>query len=278
MKNLLKIIVIMLLIACVASLTVGCKKEIKSGEDYYLYVFDTSSDRFVRTTTSLKFGEGFKTFEYTFIEGLTVSGTVEHSEKPDSYTISCNEEAVALVTARYKENLEKSGADENEIALYEALAEGFTPQAQYFVYEGNLFMGDAVEMYHEPGGDSDSFEGIYRIDDQSDKIRLRGGNMYGVDDDGEYTVKKGYYSVSRGILTLTSTNEDGSDRYENGVLYRQRYLMAKITLPEEEKLIGTTLEEQVKSSPFISKINSEISEYYGQTISVLVEQFFAKEI
>ena len=133
-------------------------------------------------------------------------------------------------------------------------------------------------MYHEPDSARESVEGIYRIDDSEEKLRLRSGIMYGADDKDDYTVKQGYYSYSRGILTVTFTNPDGSDRYENGVLYRKRYFVAKITIPDGGTLLGTSLEEHLESSAFVSKINAQISEYSGKTITVLTDSFFARSL
>lgn len=279
MKSIVKITSIAILLTFLICLAAGCGGGIVSDETYYLYTYDAREDRFVQSRSSLRFGDDLKTFEYSFIEGqLTVSGQVEHTEVPNAYTIICSEEAVEVVTDRYKEKLVESGASEDVLSLYATLAASFTPRAQYFAYEKNLFSGDAVEMFREAGADSDSFEGVYRIDDEDYTLRLRGGNVYATDDDGNYTVKKGYYTVSRGILTLTSVNEDGTDRYENGVLYRKRYLMAKITIPEGEELLGTNLEEQLENSAFSEKINADISDYSGKTIAVLVESFFSKEL
>lgn len=278
MKSIIKIVAAVMLFTVLVSL-VGCNKGIVSDETYYLYTYDARTDRFIRSRSSLRFGDDLTTFEYTFIENqLKVTGRVEHSEVPDAYTIICSEEAVNIVSDRYKETLIASGASEDVLSLYGTLAAAFTPRSQFFAYEKNLFSGDSIEMFREAGPDSDSFEGVYRIDDQEDKLRLRGGEMFAADDDGNYTIKKGYYSVARGILTLTSVNEDGTDRYENGVLYRKRYLMAKITIPTNEELLGTSLEEQLESSPFASKINADISDYSGKTIAVLVERFFSKDL
>lgn len=279
MKKFIKIVAVVLIAVFALLFTAGCKKKIVSGETYYMYTYDSRTDRFVKTGTSLKFGKDFKTFEYSFVNKyLSVMGTVEHSKVPNAYTISCNKEASDVVVERYREALASSGASQEVVALYEAMADTFTPQAQYFVYEDKMFLGSAVEMYHEPDSARESVEGLYRIDDSEEKLRLRSGVMYGADDKGGYTVKQGYYSYSRGILTVTFTNADGSDRYENGVLYRKRYFVAKITLPKGGTLLGTTLEEHLESSAFISKINTQISEYSGKTITVLVDTFFARSL
>ena len=279
MKHIIKIIASVILLLLLVCLAVGCGGGIAADETYYLYTYDTRTDRFVRSRSALRFGEDLKTFDYTFIEGqLTVSGRVEHTDVPNAYTIVCNEEAVEVVAAHYKEKLIASSASEDVLSLYAALAASFSPQTQFFAYDGYLFSGDSVEMFREATADSDAFEGVYRIDDSDDRLRFRGGNMYAADAEGNYTVKKGYYTVSRDILTLTSVNEDGTDRYENGVLYRKRYLMAKITVPSEEELLGTSLEEHLENSNFSEKINADLSDYSGKTIAVLVESFFSKDL
>ena len=272
------------IIACIALLALlpvalfGCKGTIVSGETYYLYNYDSTTDRFVNMRTSLSFGEGLSTFEYTFAMGdLTISGNVEHTEIPDAYTIVCGEEVVSLVTERYKSHLVASEADAGTIEFFDALAKTFTPRAQYFSYNGYLFSGETVELYHEADENADSFEGVYCVDDSDDTIRLRGGSVYTKDEDGAYTVKGGYYTVARDILTLTWIDDNGNDMYKNGVLYRERYLMAKVTIPTGDALVGTSFEELLERSDFVNKINARISDYSGKTITVLTYGFFSKD-
>ena len=258
----------------------GCGSSgIKAKENYYLYTYDAKTNSLVKMGTSLRFGDKLETFEYTFGgDELTIGGKVEHTAVPDAYTITCNEEVVALVKERYRQSLVDGGADKQTLDLYDSIAVSFTPRSQYFAYEGSLFLASSIELYHEVGKDSDSFEGVYNVDDSDESLRLRGGYMYGKDKNGEYTEKKGYYTVSRGILTLTSTNEDGTDLYVEGVLYRKRYLMAKITIPEDGNLLGTDFDDQLDSSAFVKSINARKSEYSGKTITVLAEKFFARKI
>ena len=268
-----------MLISLLAAVAFGCKSGIKEGETYYSYKYDARTDSFIKMGSHLTFGENFETFEYSFGAGdLSFFGSVEHTDCPDSYIISCGEDVLTALTERYRKSLLESGATDSELELFDVLAESLTPQTQYFVHEGYFFSGDSVELYHEAGDDSDSFEGLYNRDDGKGMVKFRGGYVYTENEAGEYVEKEGRYTVSRGILTLVSLNKDGSDRYENGILYRKRYLMAKITLSEESTLIGTSFDEQMESSAFIKAISARKSEYAGKTITVLSEQFFSKEM
>lgn len=280
MKKFMKVISGVLLTVFLIAIATGCGgKGIVPGKTYHLYTYDSKGDRFVKMGTSIRFGDGMETFEYDFGDGdLTIIGTTEHTESPNSYIISCSEEMIPLVTERYKKYLTDSGADQQTLDLYDAITKNFTARTQYFVYENHLFSGSAVELFREAGKDSDSFEGIYRTDDSDETLRLRGGYMYTQDEAGEYTVKKGYYTVKRGILTLISLDEEGKEVVVDGVPYRKRYLMAKITIPEEGILLETSLDEQLDSSAFIKQINAEFSDYSGKTIAVLAEQFFSEEM
>lgn len=279
MKKAIKILSVFLLVALLAVTACGCKKGIVSDETYYLCIYDADTDRFVRSGAAIRFGENLETFEYCFGENdLTVTGTVERTENPETLIISCHEEMLSLVNERYKEYLVASGADQSVIDLYEAVSEHLAPRSQYFVYEGNFFSATSVELFRTADADSDSFEGLYRTDSTDDMVKLRGGYIYMADDNGDYTRKAGRYSVSRGILTWIKTNEDGSDYYENGSLYRTRYLMAKITIPEGATLVGTSLEEQLENSHFINKITTDLSAYSGKTICVLSKEFYSKDL
>ena len=279
MKKLLYLILVLLLISTVCFAAFGCKAKIKSEESYRLYTYDTRLDKFVTMGASLKFGKDFSTFEYTFGEGdLTIFGKVEKTKEPDSYVISCGEEAIALVTERYRQSMVDNGASQAQLDNFDVIASTLTPRAQFFSYGGKLFKGDSVEMFRCPDKDPDAFEGLYHMDSGTDIVRLRGGFVYGEDEDGEYTVKNGRYTVSRDILTIVSLDENGKDRYQNGILMRKRYFMAKITIPTTDTLVGTSFEEQLKSSAFASAINADISEYSGKTIAVLCESFYTNNL
>ena len=279
MKKILYVFLIIILILSVAVGAFACKKKIATGKEYHLYTYDSRTDSFVKMGASLTFGENFESFEYSFSDGgLRIYGGVDHTEKPDAYVITCSEEVLSLVTDQYRESLQASGADETQIAFYEAIADGFTPRAQYFSYDGKLFTGDSVELFREASDDSDSFEGVYRMDSSENLVRFRGGFVYAQDEDGNYTEKTGKYTVSRGILTLISVDEDGKDRYQNGILMRKRYFMAKITIPSEAEILGTDFEEQLKSSAFASKINQDISDYSEKTIAVLCKSFLSYDM
>ena len=279
MKKALYLLLISILLLSVAFGAFACKSKVASGKAYYLYQYDSKSDSFVRMGTSLTFGEDLTTFEYVFGDGgLKIYGSVEHTAKPDSYVITCNEEVVALVSERYRQTMVDSGADASELDFYDTVAEGFSARAQYFSYDGKLFAGSAVELFREASKDSESFEGIYRTDSTDDLVKLRGGYVYKADDNGEYTEKVAKYSVSRGILTWISLDDKGKDRYQNGILMRKRYFMAKITIPTEAELVGTSFEELMEASAFVNKINADISDYSGKTIAVLCECFLSYEM
>ena len=275
----IKIIAFLLLLAAVAALAVGCESGIVSGETYYLYSYDTRTDRFVKMGPSLKFGDGLKIFTYSFGDGDSeIMGTVERTQKPDAFLIQCNKEVITLVTERYKAALVASGADERRLALFNALSANVTPQAQYFSYDGNLFLGSAVELYHAAGKDSDSFEGLYHMDDSDALIRIRGGYFYTADEKGEYTVKSSYYTISNGIMCVVSLDKNGRERYVDGVLVRKRYLMAKVSVSSSDDLLGTDLDEQMESSFFVKGIKAEKDAYAGKTVTVLCDSFFSQKI
>ena len=276
MKKVICIVLIFVLIFAVCAVSFGCKGKIKAGDDYRLYQYDARTDKFVRMGATLKFGKGFSTFEYTFGDGdLTIYGGVEQTKDPDTFIISCGEEAVALVTERYRQSMVEGGATQNQLDAFDAISATLTPKSQYFYYDGRLFTGDAVEMFRVAEDNSDAFEGLYRMDSSSDIVRVRGGFIYAEDDNGEYAKKTGRYTISRGMMTIVSLDDEGKDRYQNGVLMRKRYFMAKITLPSDGTLLGTTMEEQMKSSAFVSKINTDISDYSGKTIAVLCDSFLS---
>ena len=279
MKKFFKIIVCILLIALLGVFVFGCKKKVRSDEPYYAYTYDTKTDRFVKMGAFLTFGENMESFTYSFgNDDLTIYGNVEKVKIPDSYVVSCNDQVAPMITERYRQSLIDAGASQSTLDLLDALSATFTPRAQYFAYGGKLFTADAVELYHVADKDSDSFEGLFHMDGSEDLARFRGGYMYIADENGEYTIKSGRYTASRGFLTLVSLNKDGTDRYENGMLYRKRYFMAKVTIPQGDSLVGTTMEELILSSPFASEINENMAEYSGKTVTVLAETFFSLEM
>lgn len=279
MKKIFCFVLILTLSAAILLGAVACKSEIVTDEPYSRYVYDARTDTFVQMGATLTFKDDFTTFEYSIGDGdLTVFGAVEHTDTPNAYTVTCNEEATVKMAELYRKRLVANGAEQSELDFFDTVAAYLTPTAQYFVYEGKLLTGDAVELFREPEDDSDSFEGLYRMDSSEDLVRLRGGYAYAKDDDGEYTFKSGKYSVSRGILTLISLDENGNEKYKNGILMRKRYLMAKITVPSEGTLLDKTLEDQMESSAFVSKLNADISAYSGKTIAVLCDSFLSNDM
>ena len=257
----------------------ACKNKVSSDKEYHLYTYDAQKDSFVKMSASLRFGADLSTFEYTFGDGdLTIIGAVEHTKTPDSYVITCGDEVVSLVRDRYRKSMVEGGASEEELAVFDVIADSLDAKSQYFVYDGKLFTADAVELFRCGDEKSDAYEGIYRMDSADTLTRLRGGFAYTQDDNDEYTVKSARYSVSRGIMTIISLDENGKDRYQNGVLMRKRYLMAKITIPSEGELLETDFDEQLKTSAFVSKIKENASEYAGKTIAVLCEAFYTDKM
>ena len=279
MKKTICTLLILLLVmgACVGAF--ACKASIQTDKAYQRYVYDARTDSFVKMGTSIVFTDDFKGFEYSFGgDAITIYGTVEHTDTPESYIITCNEEAISVVSKRYRETLIAGGADQTQIDFYDAVAANLTPKTQYYVYDGKLFTADAIELFRKAEDGSDSFEGLYRMSSSEDLVRLRGGYAYTKDEDGEYTYKNGRYTVSRGILTLVTLDENGKDKYQDGVLMRKRYLMAKVTVPSDGELVETSLEEQLQTSAFVSKITADISAYSGKTIAVLCDEFLSKDM
>ena len=279
MKKFFCIILGILLILTLSIGAFACSAKIKTDEAYRRYVYDARTDSFIEMGAALTFTDDFKSFEYSLGDGdFTIIGSVEHTDIPDSYIVTCSEEATTKMKEVYRQSLVDKGADQTTIDFYDVVAAYLTPRAQYYVYEGKLFTGDAVELFREPDDNCDSFEGLYRMDSSADLVKLRGGYAYSKDEDGEYTFKSGKYTVARGILTLISLDENGNEKYKDGVLMRKRYLMAKITIPADGELLDKSLDEQLESSPFVSKINADISAYSGKTIAVLCDGFLSNEM
>ena len=279
MKKLFCTLLILIFIMALTFGTVACKSDIVTDKAYYRYAYDARTNSFVKMGTSVVFTDDFKSFEYSFGgNAITIYGTVEHTDTPESYIITCNEEAISVVNKRYRDTLIASGADQSQLDFYDAVAANLSPKTQYYVYDGKLFTADAIDLFREAEDGSDAFEGMYRMSTSDDLVRLRGGYAYTKDDDGEYTYKNARYTVSRGILTLISMDEDGKDKYKDGVLMRKRYLMAKITIPTDGSLVETSMEEQLQTSDFVSKITADISAYSGKTIAVLCDEFLSKDM
>lgn len=282
MRAYVKIIALILMLAAVLPFTVSCESGISSGDTYYLYSYDSKGGRFEKLGSSIKFGEGLKTFTYSYGDGdLQVTGTVTHVKTPSSYLLECNQEATALVTEYYRKSLIQSGKySEEDMELFEAILANVTPKAQYFSYGANLFTGNAVEMYRIAEKNSDSFEGIYHISGSQSCVRLHAGYMYEADDSGNYTIRSGYYTISNDILTLTATDGNGNEKYVSGVLKRTKYLMAKVTVPRDNEgtFLGKSLEDQLETSDFVKEINGDIASYAGKTVAVLCENFFTEKI
>lgn len=268
----------MLLLVTVCAASFGCKKkEVKGDSDYYLYSYDMDTKSFVKVGASVRFSDDLTEYTYTFNDGsLKIGGKATHSDVPNVYTLECKEEQIELVTNKYRQYLVSSGASKEELDTFDILKNNISPKMQLISYEGYLFTSSSVELFHaKTEGKSDAFDGEFIMTSTGEAVSLRGGNLYAADDDGNYTDKMGYYTVSNGILTLTFVDADGKDAYTNGVLSRKRYLMVKMTMPEEFDLIGTDFEEQTEEAKWYSLIKDEYASYAGKTISLLTDSFYS---
>ena len=188
MKKALYVFLILLLISSVLLGASACKAKIKTDRKYYTFTYDSRSDSFVKMGSSLRFTDDFDSFEYSFGESdLSVFGAVEHTDEPDSYVITCSDEVINMVTDRYRQSMVDNDATQEELAFFDVLAANFVPRAQYFAYDGKLFTGDSIELFHAADKDSDSLDGLFRMDSTDEFVRLRGGFAYTKDEDGEYT-------------------------------------------------------------------------------------------
>ncbi len=280
MKKFYKVAVFLLILIFAFSALSGCKATLKAGKAYHLYTYDVGSDRFVKLGSAITFGKDFKTYDYTFMDGsLTIHGNVTHTSKPDTYLFTCSEDVNTVVKEKYREYLLSANADEGMMEIFNALSDSFTANMQLVQYNGYLFSLRAVELAHTvTDANPSSFEGEFMMTANGEKLRFRGNTAYSADTDGNFTVYAGYYEASNGILTFTTVDEKGKDKYVDGVLYRKRYLMATISFPEMFEIIGTDFEEQLEEAQFVKNINSEISEYSGKTIAVLADEFFAYDM
>ena len=281
MKKFLVVVLSLLLLVTVCAASFGCKKkEVKGDSDYYLYSYDMNTKSFVKVGASVRFNDDLTEYIYTFNDGsLTIGGKATHSDVPNMYTLECKAEQIELVTNKYRQYLVSSGASAEELETFDILKNSISPQMQLISYEGSLFTSASVELFHaQDEGKSDVFEGEFIMTATGEAVSLHGGNLYTTDDDGNYTVKAGYYTVSNGILTLTTVDADGKDAYTNGVLTRKRYLMAKMTMPAEFDLIGTDFEEETEESKWYSLIKDEFDSYAGKTIALLTDSFYSASL
>ena len=270
------LIVLMILIVAFAAFS-GCGTSLKAGKAYHLYTYNVTSDRFVKLGSSIVFGKDFKTYTYVFSDGtLSIHGNVSHTETPNVYLFTCGADVNKVVKEKYREYLIETNADERLIELFNMMSEDFSSSMQLVYYNGYLFSLSSVELSHSPtDSNTGSFEGEFTMTKDGEKLKLRGNTAYTADENGNYTVYAGYYTVSNGIMTFTTVDEKGKDKYVDGLLYRKRYLMATITFPELFEIIGTDFEEQLEEAQFVKNINSQISAYSGKTIALLSDEFFA---
>jgi len=279
MKGFFKFICMVLLVGVLCAAFFGCDNSIKGNTEYFVYQYDIASDSFVNLGTSVKFNEDLTEFDYKFNDGsLVIHGAVRASTSPLMYTLTCGEDVRTIVLEKYRQSLVDSGADSETIKAFDIMKTGFSPTTQLLRYKNNLFKSTSVELCHVADEQSDSFEGIFMMTATGDKVRFKGGYMYATADDGNYSVKSGYYTASNGILTLTFVDNEGKDQYKNGVLYRKRYLMATVEFPADFELIGTDFEEQMTNSDWWQSIKEGFDSYAGKTISVLTDEFFSSDM
>ena len=258
----------------------GCRRSIKGDSPYSLYAYDMQKGVFVKLDASITFNSDLSEYEYTFYDGsLTIRGGVTYEEEPDRYTLTCSKDAVTLVKDRYEQQLIDAGASEDELNDYRMIKEGFLPQMQLLSYNGYLFSARSVEMFHAADAEgTDQFEGRFVMTSNGKMVELKGGYLYSDDDEGEFTVKSGYYTVSNGMLTVTTTDKDGKDSYIDGVLARKKYLMATVTFSLDFELIGTDFEEQVDGSEWLKLMKSDLDAYSGKKYAVLTDEFYATDL
>ena len=97
-------------------------------------------------------------------------------------------------------------------------------------------------------------------------------------DDKRYHFRSAFNTETGAYARTGILDENGKDKYQNGILMRKRYLMAKVTIPTKDTLLDKDFEEQMKSSAFASKINADISAYAGKTIAVLCDSFYSNDM
>lgn len=253
----------------------GCQGGIKGDRTYYQYQYDMTKARFVKYGASIYFDKKLKNYTYYYGDGLlNISGSVSKNSKPDSYIISCSESVVPLVINRYRDYLVNKGASSAEIESFDTYSASFKPTQQFFTYDKYLFTGSAIEMSHVADSQSSNIEGEYIISSTHDLLKFSNGNLYKKDDNDQYAIT-GYYSVSNGMLTVTTT-ENGKDKYVNGILARKRYLIAKISFDKNGfSVIGTDFNEAMQDSEWVKILNDSLNTYSGKTITVFVNSFFA---
>lgn len=281
MKTSYKAIFALFIIVVVVCSFACCSDSLKAGKPFYLYQYDASSDRFVKVGASVVFGKNLESYTYVFNDGtLSIHGSVSHSDDPSSYTLHCSEDVVPVVVEKYREYLISSGASDSTMELFNFMSEHFTPETQLLSYKKFLFTARSVELVHSvsAGDNASSFEGEFTMTATGEKLKFKGGSVYSPDEKGDFTIYEGYYSVSNGILTFTNVDEKGNDKYEDGVLYRKRYLMATVSFSDDFSITGTDFEEQLEDADWVKRINSELSAYSGKTVAVLSDEFYSYEM
>ena len=277
MKKILSIVCFVILSLVLVCGAFGCSGSVKGNVSYNLFAYDMKTASFVKLAASVRFNSDLSGYEYVFSDGsLTLRGSVVHEVRPDRYTLICSEDAVSVVKEKYKQQLVDGGASSEELNDYQMVSEGLTPKMQLLNYNGYLFSPSSVELFHSASSDrTDRFEGRFVMTANAKMVELKGGTLYSDDGDGNLTVKSGYYTVSNGIMTITFTDKDGKDSYDNGVLNRKKYLMATVAFADDFELIGTDFEDQMNDSEWLKLMKSDLDAYSGKTYAVLTDEFYS---
>jgi len=280
MKKMFRVCIFIVVLLSILLSVFSCKSELKSGKEYFLYQNDMKSNTFVKLGSYVVFTDDFSVYEYLFNDGsLTIRGSVIHHTDPDTYTLICSQDAITVVQNKYRQQLIDQGATDDEIRDFDVVKEGVSPVMQLYYYGGKLFAGNSIELYHSSSSEnSDTFEGEFVMTANGKVVLLKGGVLYTRDSTEDEYEKGGYYTVRNNIMTLTMVDSDGKDLYNDGVLSRKKYFMAKITFSDEVEIVDTDFEEQMEVSDWYRAINNELDSCYGKTITVLTDQFFSAEM
>ena len=280
MKKVISFISFIILVFALTCGAYGCSDTVKGNATYDLYAYDMKTASFVKLAASVTFSSDLTEYEYVFLDGsLSIRGSVTHEDAPDRYTITCSDDAISVVKEKFKQQLIASGASSEELNDYEMASQGVTPQMQLLYSGGYLFSPSSVELFHSADSDrTDRFEGRFVLSSDGKMVELKGGILYSQDDKGDCTVRSGYYTVSNGFLTITFTDTDGKEKYENGVLSRKKYLMATVSFSDNFELIGTDFEDQMNSSEWLKLMKSDLTAYAGKKYAVLTDEFYATDM
>lgn len=278
-----KVILISVLLTIIICSLFGCSNSIQNDETYHCYTYDLNSHKFLKYGPSITFNNNLSGYSFDYGDGsIVLKGSVQKLSSPESLIITCNEDAVAVLKAKYRANLIASGADDLTIEAIDLIMESLDPKQQLFIYDGKLFADDGIELTRKIDSETynaktnySTFEGEFTlVSDNSTVYMSSNGKMYTAAEDGKYTVQSGYYTVRNGFMTITTTDSSGNDKYVDGLLYSKRYFMATISFPTNIEIISTDFDELTQNSDWYSTFVEQIELYQGKTISVLVDSFY----